>query len=93
MKAEPLSLFDRVAIGFGATIAGAAAALALAFPFYYEIILESTDWDLLHYGELLLWTWPVRFGLLSGVVGFFFPRFAADCLGKAWEGVTFLWRD
>ena len=85
MKAEPLSLFDRVAIGFGATIAGAAVALALSFPFYYEIILGTTDRDPLHYGELLLWIWPIRFGILSGVVGFFFSLSAVYYLGDCFR--------
>lgn len=91
MKTEPITLFDRVAIGFGATVLGYAAALVFAIPEAVEM-LGYPSWDMARIGKLLFWKVPVLFGLFSGVAGFFFPVHWANGLGEVWRIVIGRWR-
>ena len=93
MKAESLSFFDRVAIGFGAMVLGCAAVLVGAFPLLMYFIVDDPAPDMAEIVALLFWKAPILFGLFSGVVGFTFPGLAADGLGEAWKYVIGLWRD
>lgn len=93
MKAKSLSLFDRFAIGFGAMVLGCAAVLVGAFPLLMYSMIDDPAADMAKIAALLFWKAPILFGLFSGVVGFIFPRLAADGLGEVWQYVIGLWRD
>lgn len=90
MQTETYSLFDRVAIAFGAMLAGCCAGLAVSLPLLLILGIFTTDSSSL--GALLFWKVPLLLGLVTGAVGFVSPRLAADLLGKAWKGVIYVWR-
>ncbi len=90
MRTEPHFLIDRVAITFGAAVFGFVAAFVVAFPIYLFIGLASSDPGGI--ASLLFWKVPISFGLSFGILGLISPEFAADCLGKTWKGVVYVWR-
>lgn len=93
IKAESLTFFDRVAIGFGAMVLGCTAVLVGAFPYLLYFMVGDPADDIAAIAALLFWKAPIIFGLCSGVVGFIFPGLAADGLGEVWKYVIGLWYD
>lgn len=90
MKTDPITLFDRVAIGFGAAVLGYGAGLAAAISFTLDMLADASGqtagiWALLYYKM------PIVFGLFSGVAGFFFPVAWANGLGEVWRIVIGRW--
>lgn len=96
MDTGRISLFDRVAVSFGATLVGGAAALAVTFMVWFWMIdcgnCSYEELQFSQYSVLLLWTVPTRFALVSGVVGFFSPRIVTFAVGKVWDVARGLWR-
>ena len=90
METETHSLFDRVAIAFGAMVLGCGAGLIVGLPLLF-IVWAFTS-EVSSTGALVFWKLPILLGLISGVVGFISPRFAADWLGNVWKGVVYVWR-
>jgi hypothetical protein len=90
METETHSLFDRVAIAFGAIVLGFGAGLVVALPLLFIVGAFTSDASSI--GALLFWKVPLLLGLISGVVGFVSPSVAADWLGKTWKGVVYVWR-
>lgn len=90
METETHSLFDRVAIAFGAMVLGCGAGLVVGLPLLFIVGAFTSDASSI--GALVFWKIPILLGLIAGVVGFISPRFAADWLGKLWKGVANVWR-
>ena len=90
METETHSVFDRVAIAFGAMVLGCGAGLVVGLPLL--LIVWAITSDASSIGALVFWKVPIVLGLVSGVVGFFSPRYAADGLGSLWKGVVNVWR-
>ena len=90
METESHSFFDRIAIAFGAMVLGCGAGLAVSLPLLLIVGIFASDSSSI--GALLFWKVPVLLGFVSGIVGFLWPRRAADWLGKAWKGVVYVWR-
>ena len=90
METETRSLFDKVAIAFGAMVFGCGAGLVVGLPLLFIVGAFTSPSSSI--GALLFWQVPILLGLVSGVVGFISPRFAADWLGKTWNGVVYVWR-
>lgn len=90
METESHSLFDKVAIAFGAMVLGCGAGLAVSFPLLLIVGVFTSDSSSI--GALLFWKVPVLLGLVSGVIGLLSPRLAAHWLGKTWTGVVYVWR-
>lgn len=90
IKTEPITLFDRVAIGFGAAILGYCAGLVAAVPLTLDMF-DYTSWDFARIAALLFYKVPILFGLFSGVAGFFFPVPWSNGLGEVWKIVINRW--
>ena len=90
MDTETYSLFDRVAIAFGAMVLGAGAGLAVGLPLLLIAGVFASEASGI--GALFIWKMPLLLGLIFGAVGFVSPGFAADWLGKTWQGVVYIWR-
>ena len=90
MEPDSHSLFDRLAIAFGAMILGYGAGLVMGIPLLF--LLGAISSSMTGIGSILLWKVPVLLGLVSGIVGFVAPGIAADGLGKIWKGVVHVWR-
>lgn len=87
---ESKTIFDRIAIAFGAMVIGGAGALVAALPLFYIIGLFSIETD--GVGELLFLKMPILFGIISALVALISPVFAADWIGRVWQGLLYLWR-
>ena len=90
METDTHSLFDRVAIAFGGMVLGCGAGLVVGLPLLFVVGAFTSDASSI--GALVFWKIPILLGLISGVVGFISPRFAADWLGRLWKGVVNVWR-
>lgn len=72
-------------------VVGCGIAFVVALPLFFMIgMLFHVDSSWI--GAWLFWKVPILFGLVSSVVGFISPTFAADWLGNAWKGVIYVWR-
>ena len=85
-----MPIFDRVAIAFGAMFLGGAAALVAALPLFYIIGFLFAEID--GVSALLFWKIPVSLSIISAIVAFISPGFAADWIGRFWQGILYLWR-
>ena len=90
MEMEPKTVFDRVAIAFGAMVIAGATALVAALPLFYILGLFWGTIDGL--AELLFWKLPLLLGLFSAFLAFISPGFVIEWAGKVWRGILFLWR-
>lgn len=90
MEEDTYSLFDRAAIAFGALVLGFGAGLSVGLPLL--LIVGVVAAEISDIGALFFWKVPLLLGLIFGAIGFVSPGFAADWLGKTWQGVVYIWR-